>query len=87
MTILNLVIIGIQWSNIWAPVTPDDDLYMGHIMLMLVLDGVIYFLITLYVEAVFPGQYGVPQPWYFPFTARYWCGESYKGKICILKHY
>lgn len=60
---------------------------MGHVMLMLVLDGIIYFLITLYVEAIFPGEYGVPQPWYFPFTASYWCGESYKGKSYFSKIY
>lgn len=23
-----------------------------------------------------PGQYGIPRPWYFPFTKTYWCGEE-----------
>lgn len=32
---------------------------------MLLLDSVLYGLVTWYVEAVFPGQFGVPQPWYF----------------------
>uniref|UniRef100_A0A673JJN5 P-type phospholipid transporter n=1 Tax=Sinocyclocheilus rhinocerous TaxID=307959 RepID=A0A673JJN5_9TELE len=27
-------------------------------------------------RAVFPGQYGIPRPWYFPFTKSYWCGEK-----------
>ncbi|TRY77726.1 hypothetical protein DNTS_029105 [Danionella cerebrum] len=22
------------------------------------------------------GQYGIPRPWYFPFTKSYWCGEK-----------
>lgn len=22
------------------------------------------------------GQYGIPRPWYFPFTRTYWCGEK-----------
>ena len=29
-----------------------------------------------YVEAVFPGSYGIPKPFYFPFTKSYWCGVS-----------
>ena len=28
-----------------------------------------------YVETVFPGEYGIPQPWYFPFTKKYWLGS------------
>lgn len=23
-----------------------------------------------------PGQYGIPKPWYFPFTSSYWCGTQ-----------
>ena len=30
-----------------------------------------------YVEAVFPGSYGIPKPFYFPFTKSYWCGLSH----------
>lgn len=49
-------------------------------MIMLIVDAIIYLLVTLYVEAVFPGEYGVPMPWYFPFTAAYWCGvPRYSG--------
>ncbi|RZC40676.1 ATP-binding cassette sub-family A member 3-like, partial [Asbolus verrucosus] len=66
---------GIQWSNIGKPNTPDDSLTLGLIMMMLIIDTLIYLLIALYVEAVFPGEYGVPLPWYFPFTSSYWCGH------------
>lgn len=27
-----------------------------------------------YIENVFPGRYGVPEPWYFFATSHYWCG-------------
>ena len=36
---------------------------------MLLIDIVVYALLTWYIEAVFPGQYGLPRPWYFPLTA------------------
>lgn len=44
-----------------------------------------------------PGQYGIPRPWYFPFTKTYWCGEkenknfstpmSKKGNADGMNHY
>ena len=37
---------------------------------MFVVDTVLYLLIAWYVEAVFPGEYGIAQPWYFPVTVR-----------------
>jgi hypothetical protein len=59
-----------QWRNIWTPVTADDDLVLGHAMIMLLVDALIYLLLTLYIEAVAPGEYGVPKPWYFPIQVR-----------------
>lgn len=70
---------GVQFNNIWTPNTPDDELSLGLVIVMLAIDSVIYLLIALYVEAVFPGEYGVPQKWYFPFTSSFWCGRSVDG--------
>lgn len=83
-----LCILGLQWSNVWKPVTPDDTLTIGHIMIMLIVDSIIYLFVALYVEAVFPGEYGIPQVWYFPFTVSYWTGQPrYVGNVYkILKY-
>lgn len=68
--------IGIQWSNI-AQNPEDGDRYSFIVsILMMLVDALIYWLLTWYIENVFPGQYGVAKPWYFPFTASYWCGTS-----------
>ncbi|KAI9562460.1 hypothetical protein GHT06_009893 [Daphnia sinensis] len=67
---------GIQWQNINRGVSPDDDFTFGDVLVMLAIDAVIYLVLALYIEAVFPGEFGVPQPWYFPFTRDYWCGSS-----------
>ncbi|PSN43689.1 hypothetical protein C0J52_19461 [Blattella germanica] len=63
---------GMQWKNIWKPVTKDDQFVLGHVVLMLIADAFIYLIITLYIEAVFPGEYGVPEKWYFPLQKSYW---------------
>ena len=59
--------VGVQWTNLRNPVSVDDNFTMFNIMVMLVVDSFIYLLVMWYVEAVFPGEYGVPQKWYFPF--------------------
>ena len=71
--------VGLQWSNIGQPPTVDDDLTFAMILAMFVGDTIIYLLITWYVEAVFPGEYGIPLKWYFPVLPSYWCG-SYLSK-------
>ncbi|XP_064201003.1 phospholipid-transporting ATPase ABCA1-like isoform X1 [Anguilla rostrata] len=68
--------IGIQWSNIASsPEEGERYSFLVSIIMMLV-DSLIYWLITWYIENVFPGQFGIPKPWYFPFSASYWCGTS-----------
>ena len=57
-----------QWSNFYRPVNVNDDISLLHVMLMLVVDCVIFAVVTWYVDAVRPGEFGVPQPLYFPFT-------------------
>ncbi|XP_058142595.1 phospholipid-transporting ATPase ABCA3 [Dasypus novemcinctus] len=66
---------GVQWRDLLSPVNVDDDFSLGQVLGMLLLDSVLYGLVTWYVEAVFPGQLGVPQPWYFFILPSYWCGH------------
>uniref|UniRef100_A0AAR2JEC1 ABC transporter domain-containing protein n=1 Tax=Pygocentrus nattereri TaxID=42514 RepID=A0AAR2JEC1_PYGNA len=56
---------GIQWSNLFEPVTVDDDFSLAQVFGLLLLDTLLYSMVAWYVEAVFPGEYGVPLPWYF----------------------
>uniref|UniRef100_A0A8C9AW22 ATP binding cassette subfamily A member 3 n=1 Tax=Prolemur simus TaxID=1328070 RepID=A0A8C9AW22_PROSS len=65
---------GIQWRDLLSPVSVDDDFCFGQVLGMLLLDSVLYGLATWYMEAVFPGQFGMPQPWYFCVLPSYWFG-------------
>lgn len=42
----------------------------------MVLDTFIYAILVWYIEAVHPGSYGLPRPWYFPLQASYWFGHN-----------
>uniref|UniRef100_A0A8C3SYF5 ATP binding cassette subfamily A member 3 n=1 Tax=Chelydra serpentina TaxID=8475 RepID=A0A8C3SYF5_CHESE len=65
---------GVQWQDLMKPVSVDDNFTFAHVLGMLLLDSVLYGLVAWYVEAVFPGEYGMPQPWYYFLMPSYWCG-------------
>uniref|UniRef100_A0A8C5R778 ATP binding cassette subfamily A member 3 n=1 Tax=Leptobrachium leishanense TaxID=445787 RepID=A0A8C5R778_9ANUR len=72
---------GAQWSNLFTPVSVDDNFTLGQVLLMLLFDSFLYSLVGWYVEAVFPGDYGVPQPWYFFILPSYWCGTPRMAEV------
>lgn len=71
---------GMQWDNIFKPVTIDDSFHLGIVFIMLIFDAILYLIIALYVEKIFPGEYGVAEKWFYPFTSKFWCNTvSYDG--------
>ncbi|XP_013411172.1 ATP-binding cassette sub-family A member 3 isoform X2 [Lingula anatina] len=75
---------GVQWYNIAQGVSVDDNFTMLHILVVLLVDSVLYMLLAFYIEAVFPGEFGLPQPWYFPVTRSFWCGTKQK-KVYVME--
>lgn len=47
---------GAQWSNIGTSPREGDTFSLLECMLMLLLDSVIYLMMTWYIETVFPGK-------------------------------
>lgn len=68
--------VGIQWSNLAETPTVDDEFNMLYCIIMMAVDSVIYAIAVWYIEAVFPGDFGIPRKWYFPFQKSYWCGHT-----------
>lgn len=66
---------GLQWNNFFRAVSVDDSLSIGLLVIALLVAAVLYLMIALYVEKIYPGEYGVPEPWYFPFTRTFWFGQ------------
>uniref|UniRef100_A0A8C3V3Z9 ABC transporter domain-containing protein n=1 Tax=Catharus ustulatus TaxID=91951 RepID=A0A8C3V3Z9_CATUS len=50
-----------------------------NLYLILSFDSVLYFLLAIYFDKVFPGKYGVPHPAAFFLRASYWLGGSTGG--------
>ncbi|XP_054570377.1 phospholipid-transporting ATPase ABCA3-like [Eptesicus fuscus] len=69
--------VGIKWSNIFSPNTVENFVF-AYILGIFLLDAVLYGLVAWYIEAVFPGEYGVPKPWNFFLLHSYWFGEKPK---------
>uniref|UniRef100_M3ZKD5 P-type phospholipid transporter n=1 Tax=Xiphophorus maculatus TaxID=8083 RepID=M3ZKD5_XIPMA len=66
--------VGIQWFNLRASPVEGDTYSFTTSICMLYVDAFIYAIAAWYIEAVFPGQYGIPRPWYFIFQLNYWGG-------------
>ncbi|KAG7229040.1 hypothetical protein INR49_013159, partial [Caranx melampygus] len=64
--------LGLQWDNIQtSPLEKDTYSFLTSI-LMMIFDGFLYAVLAWYLDNVFPGQYGIGQPFYFPFQSSYW---------------
>uniref|UniRef100_A0A8B9J4J9 P-type phospholipid transporter n=1 Tax=Astyanax mexicanus TaxID=7994 RepID=A0A8B9J4J9_ASTMX len=75
--------LGIQWSNMWSSPTEGDKYSLSTSIIMLYVDAFIYGVATWYIEVVFPGQYGIPRPWYFVFQLKYWGGALMEAGLPI----
>ncbi|MCJ8737839.1 hypothetical protein PDJAM_G00028690 [Pangasius djambal] len=75
--------VGIQWFNLLSSPTEGDNYNFTTSIIMLYVDAFIYGVATWYIEAVFPGQYGIPRPWYFIFQLNYWGGIPLEADIPI----
>ncbi|XP_013772633.2 ATP-binding cassette sub-family A member 3-like [Limulus polyphemus] len=64
---------GATWTNLGKAALPGDNLTLGGIMGMMIASLVVYGVIIWYVDAVWPWQFGIPKPFYFPFMPSYWC--------------
>uniref|UniRef100_A0A7N5ZZB3 ABC transporter domain-containing protein n=1 Tax=Anabas testudineus TaxID=64144 RepID=A0A7N5ZZB3_ANATE len=66
--------VGIQWYNLHSSLVDGDSYNFSTSIIMLYVDAFIYATAAWYIEAVFPGEYGIPRPWYFVFQLNYWGG-------------
>ncbi|XP_053185826.1 retinal-specific phospholipid-transporting ATPase ABCA4-like isoform X2 [Scomber japonicus] len=64
--------LGLQWDNIQTSPLEKDSYSFLTSVLMMVIDAVLYGILAWYLDNVFPGQYGVGRPFYFPFQSSYW---------------
>ncbi|CAM4819705.1 unnamed protein product [Rotaria magnacalcarata] len=65
---------GIQWFNLNKSMKPNDNFTVLYCIIMMFADSIIYMLLTVYIENLFPGEFGIPQPWNYPFKKSYWFG-------------
>ncbi|KTF93350.1 hypothetical protein cypCar_00031575 [Cyprinus carpio] len=75
--------VGIQWNNLFSSPVEEDNYNLTTCLILMYFDAFLYGVMTWYIEAVFPGQYGIPRPWYFPFTKSYWFGESNTNNTAV----
>lgn len=73
--------VGSHFHNIHRSPLEGDSFTLFHVIVMMAVDIVLYGVLVWYVENVFPGQYGLRKPWYFPFSYTYWTAKTYSELI------
>ncbi|KAF6775082.1 hypothetical protein AHF37_05033 [Paragonimus kellicotti] len=73
--------LGVQFSSLASPANPGDNLSLNTLWIVFLIEGKLFMLFTLYVDAVRPGKYGVPKPWHFPFT--YFCRKKPTSSLSL----
>ncbi|XP_070574890.1 phospholipid-transporting ATPase ABCA3-like isoform X2 [Ptychodera flava] len=68
--------VGMTWQTLMATPAEGYDVPIAAVYVMFCVDCIVYGLFAWYVEAVFPGEYGIPKPFYFPFQKSYWFGPD-----------
>jgi len=68
--------VGVQWSNLGKSPVKGDDFNLLKVLYCMMMDTVIYGILVWYIEAVHPGSYGLPRPWYFICQPSYWFGHN-----------
>lgn len=56
---------GLQFSNMFKKPL-DIDFSFGEVLLVMIVALALHVLLMIYIDQVFPGEFGVPQKWYFP---------------------
>lgn len=64
--------LGLQWDNIQTSLLEGDEFSFLTSIIMMGLDTILYAVLAWYLDNVFPGQYGVGRPFYFPLLPCYW---------------
>lgn len=57
-----------QWNNLIYGPNLMDTFSMAHVFCMQLINLLFYSFLTWYIDAVSPGDFGTPQPWFFPFS-------------------
>lgn len=63
---------GLQWWSLFRPAHLYDNISIGTIVLIMLVDVALFSAIAIYIENIFAGTYGVAKPWYYPFQRKYW---------------
>uniref|UniRef100_A0A7M4FEB7 P-type phospholipid transporter n=1 Tax=Crocodylus porosus TaxID=8502 RepID=A0A7M4FEB7_CROPO len=70
--------LGLQWDNIKTSPLEGDKYSFDWSIRMMLFDAFLYGIFAWYLDNVFPGDYGIPRPWYFPLQESYWFGKEKK---------
>lgn len=64
---------GLHLTNMFTHPHPEDVLSCGSTLLLMWVAGILRMIFCLYLDQLFPAQFGVRRKWYYPLKRNYWC--------------
>lgn len=63
---------GLNWNTMTTRITINNDLSVAELWFQMLFAIALYMALTLYIEQINPGEFGVALPLSFPFKKEYW---------------
>ncbi|XP_065093711.1 phospholipid-transporting ATPase ABCA1-like [Ochlerotatus camptorhynchus] len=73
---LEMARVGLTWKTLFTTTELNNSYTLSVSIAMLLSNIVLYLILTIYLEQIMPGKFGVAKPWYFPLTRDFW-GAGY----------
>ena len=70
---------GAQWSSLFKHTITYKSFTLVRVLIAMSLSCLIYCILIWYIDNVWPFQYGVPKPIFFPFSKSYWCPPKHSS--------
>lgn len=70
ISLLEGIGIGVQFENFKNGVYADEKFSLFDVMIIMFVNNFIHLFVMYYCDNVFPGNHGIPKPWYFVFTKK-----------------
>ncbi|XP_017071938.1 phospholipid-transporting ATPase ABCA3 [Drosophila eugracilis] len=63
---------GVTLANMFHPVSVDDNLTLFYVIMAMTFGALVFLSICLYIEQIFPGEYGIARKWNFLCRKEFW---------------
>ncbi|XP_019557858.3 phospholipid-transporting ATPase ABCA1 [Aedes albopictus] len=82
---LEIAGVGLTFETLFKETEMKNPYSFSVAVAMLLTNILLYLVLTIYLEQIMPGKFGVAKPWYFPCTKVFWSRKSSNDSDSLLE--